>query len=73
MEAVIHQAFGDVGDFDAGLALEVGAGQDHLVRATAVLAAVQRRVVILQRFLDVVGIQDRDARGFGQARRRPAS
>ena len=37
------------------------------MRATTILAAIQGGVVILQRFLDVVCIQNRDARGFGHA------
>ena len=57
MEAEVHQALGDIGHFDA-VFLPLATIQDHLVRAAAVAAAVQGGVAILQRFLDVVRIQD---------------
>ncbi len=67
MEAVIHQALGDVFGADAAGFLERAHVQDALVRHAAVAARVQDRVVVTQAGGNVVGVQDGDFGGAAQA------
>ena len=57
METEVHQTLADVAHFHA-FTFPYAAIQNHLVRATAIRADIQRGVVILQGFLDVVGIEN---------------
>ena len=66
VEAVVHQALGDVLGADAAGFLERTHIQDALVRHAAVAARVQHRIVVAQAGGDVVRIQDRDFGGAAQ-------
>ena len=57
MEAVVHQAFGDVGFGDAAFGFKRAQIDDTFVRDAAVFACIQDRIVFAQTFCDVVGIE----------------
>ncbi len=48
VEAVVHEAFGDVFDFDVGGVFEVAAVEDELVGAAAVFSAEEDGIVRLR-------------------------
>ena len=68
MEAVIHQAFGDVFHGDA---LELAQVQDALVRDEIAVAAVEDGEIVLEPPGDVIRIEDGILRRLCQPRRRP--
>ena len=57
VEAVVHQAFGDVGFGDAAFGFKRTQIDDTFVRDAAVFACIQDRIVFAQTFGDVVGIE----------------
>ena len=65
MEAVIHQALGDIFHLDAGELLERPAVEDHFMGVAPILAAIEHREVFLQAGFNVIGIQDGVAGGVG--------
>ena len=67
MEAVVHQALGDVLHLDARAALEWTRIHDAFVCDGAVRATIEHRVGMLQPLRDVVRVQDRDLRGIRQS------
>ncbi len=66
MEAVIHEALGEVFDGDG---LEAAQVEDALVGDEAGRALVENRIVLGEAAGDVVGVEDGELRGFGQSRR----
>ena len=58
VEAIVNQALGHVLGLNVGGIFERAQVDDELVRAGAVLAAVQHLVVVLQPSRHVVGVQD---------------
>ena len=67
MEAVVLQALGDVDGLDAGRVVEGAHVEDELVGAAALGVGVEDGVVGLELGEDVVGVQDGDLGGLGQA------
>lgn len=65
--AKVHQALGDVGHFDSGVALERTAVEYHFMRGAAVFTRVQNGVRSLEAELHVVRIQNGHLRAVGQA------
>ena len=57
MEAIVHQAFGDVGFSDAAFGFKRTQIDDTFVRDAAVFACIQNRIVFAQAFGNVVGIE----------------
>ena len=57
MEAIVHQAFGDVGFGDAAFGFERTQIDDTFVRDAAVFACIQNRIVFTQAFGNVVGVE----------------
>lgn len=57
VEAVVHQAFGDVGFGDAAFGFERTQIDDAFVRDAAVFACIQNRIVFAQAFSDIVGVE----------------
>ena len=69
METVVHQALGHVFRADAGGFFERPQIQNAFMRHPAVVAGVQRGVVVAQFVADVVGRQNRRLGGVLQALR----
>ena len=67
VEAKVHQTLGNVdGGYANGLVDAVDV-ENHLVSHVSVIASIQNRVVVLQTFLQVVGVHDGTHGGFLQA------
>ena len=71
VEPVVHQALGDVFDFNAGALLQRSTFDDTLVGHKSGLAFVENREVRIDFLGDVVGVEDREPKhdaameGFG--------
>ncbi|ENO93134.1 putative metal-dependent RNase [Thauera sp. 28] len=59
VEAVVHQALGDVDLGDAGRGLDRPDVEDAFMRDAALAAGVEHRVVVLEALGEVVGVEDR--------------
>src|SRR6185437_5331689 len=65
VEAVVHEPLRDVLDLDPRRRLDRPRIDDALVRHRAVLPAIEHRVVRLEPFRHVIGVEDRHLRRFG--------
>ena len=69
METKIHEALGDVLDFDAGTLLPLTQIEDAFVRDAAGFSFVENREMLAEAGGHVVGIEDRDSGGVTQGSR----
>ena len=66
METKIHEALGDVLDFDAGALFPFAQIKDALVRDATGFAFVENREMPAESCGDVVCVEDRDRRGIAE-------
>jgi len=69
VESEIHEALGDVLDFDAGTLLPLTQIEDAFVRDAAGFSFVENREMLAEAGGNVVGIEDRDSGGVTQGSR----
>jgi len=69
VESKIHEALGDVLDFDAGTLLPLTQIEDAFVRDAAGFSFVEDREMLTETNSHVVGIEDRDGGGVTQGAR----
>jgi hypothetical protein len=67
VEAVVHEALGDVDGLDAGGVAEGPHVEDELVRAAVVLVGVQDLVVRLEAREEVVGVEEGEVGRLAEA------
>src|SRR5690606_9929487 len=68
METVIHQTFRYIGHRDACGFTKTAAVKDTLVSDHSIFSAIEYRIIVVQSFRDVVGIQDSYFGGASQVR-----